>query len=614
MNTDDCILHLSIIYEDKPFNISSENIITIKEIKEKAIEYFNLKEKDKDNIKLFLKNGEQNLFISSENDIIQNTDDSDINNPKLNLNLLIEAKEQQSIQKNESIPSEKLISNECISEKEIIKNINRENKEIKDTNMIKYNELKNIIEKLSNEIKLMKEEQFNKFQKLEQQNLNMKNEIQEYTIKNININRNNQIEENKRLELMIKTENNKIKEEYKKEFKNLEELNKKNEHEINEFKESVGKKIEDIKNNNHTQEEIYNDIFNNLNKILDSKMNKFGQKFLDIIKNEFKDSNLKIQNSTERIECIEKEVNNLKDFNLNKKNEIEEYIKQININIHQQNEEKEKLKNFFNIEHRKMIEENEKNIGEIDRKIQNKMNEFKDSQEKIIKEIKKNNEIENKIDRNLLQKINNNLDIQYYLKNFEKELNNINNLKLEAIKKNQDEKMENFCKIIMNKIIKDLINRVTNCEKEIREKQNYNLFSTQVKKSNRNIIIEDDNDNNNNNDEFFFINNILNNNSKNINNVNKDNNVSQNKSDFCLIGESQDNILNNIPNINLDDKNSKTSKKRDNKYIMELKNKFPDLNNIADEQIQFALENSEDEKDAITKLMLSNTLCNINNK
>ena len=360
MNSDDCILHLSIIYEDKPFNISSENIITIKEIKEKAIDYFNLKEKDKDNIKLFLKNGEQNLFISSEKDIILNTDDSDINNPKLNLNLLIEAKEQQSIPKNELITNEKLILNESVNEKEIIKNINKENKEIKDANMLKYNELKNIIEKLTNEIKLMKEEQFIKFKKLEQENLNMKNEIQEYTIKNININRNNQIEENKRLELMIKTENNKIKEEYKKEFKNFEELNKKNEHEINEFKESVGKKIEDIKNNNHTQEEIYNDIFNNLNMNLDSKMNKFGQKFLDIIKNEFKDSNLKIQNSTERIDCIEKEVNNLKNFNLNKKNEIEEYIKQININIHQQNEEKEKLKNFFNIEHRKMIEENEK--------------------------------------------------------------------------------------------------------------------------------------------------------------------------------------------------------------------------------------------------------------
>ena len=135
-----------------------------------------------------------------------------------------------------------------------------------------------------------------------------------------------------------------------------------------------------------------------------------------------------------------------------------------------------------------------------------------------------------------------------------------------------------------------------------------------MKKSNRNIIIEDDNDNNNNNDEFFFINNNLINNSKNFNNVNKDNNVSQNKSDFCLIGESQDYILNNIPNINLDDKSAKTSKKRDNKYIMELKNKFPYLNNMTEEQIQFALENSEDEKDAIAKLILSNTRCNINNE
>ena len=81
-----------------------------------------------------------------------------------------------------------------------------------------------------------------------------------------------------------------------------------------------------------------------------------------------------------------------------------------------------------------------------------------------------------------------------------------------------------------------------------------------------------------------------------------------------MIGESQDNIFNNIPNINLDDKNAKTSKKRVNKYIMELRNKYHDLNNMTDEQIQYALENSEEEKDAIAKLILSNTRCNINNK
>ena len=91
MNSDDCILDICILYNEKSFNINSENLITIERIKEEVIKHFNIKESDQKNIKLILKRGKKNIFISSDNDIINYADDSNINYPKLNLNLLIES-------------------------------------------------------------------------------------------------------------------------------------------------------------------------------------------------------------------------------------------------------------------------------------------------------------------------------------------------------------------------------------------------------------------------------------------------------------------------------------------------------------------------------------------
>ena len=211
MDSDDCILNLKIIYEEKSFNISSEDIITINEIKEKAIKNFNIKDKDKNNIKLFLKKGQKDLIISSENDIIQNADDSDINNPKLDINLLIESKEE-SISKEEPISKEdkSILQNEQISKNiSKINNISEEKlKDIKNENEIKYNELKSIVENLSNEIKILKEDQINKHKILENNNLNIKNEIEGYKkqFEIININNYKLIEENAKLKKMFREE------------------------------------------------------------------------------------------------------------------------------------------------------------------------------------------------------------------------------------------------------------------------------------------------------------------------------------------------------------------------------------------------------------------------
>ena len=184
MDSDDCILNVKIIYKEKSFNISSENIITIDEIKEAAKKNFNIKDKDKNNIKLFVKTGEKDLFITSEDDIIQNADDSDINNPKLDINLLIESKEENISKEDTDISlSEQINENTSktnnISEEKLV--------EIKNENEIKYKEVKSLIEKLSNEIKILKEDQINKHKILENNNLNIKNEIVEYKKKKLKL-------------------------------------------------------------------------------------------------------------------------------------------------------------------------------------------------------------------------------------------------------------------------------------------------------------------------------------------------------------------------------------------------------------------------------------------
>ena len=730
MNSDVCTLHLSIIFKDKSFNINSENLITIKEIKEKAAEYFNIKEKDKNDIKLFLKNGEKNLFIYSEIDIIENTDDSDINNPKLNLHLLIESKEQnikeQLIPKTNSIPtSEKLISNDDVFEKKIIKDIKNinGNNEVKNDKKLEYNDLKKIIDNLTNEINLLKAEQFNKFKNFEQTILNK------------------QVESNEKFQLMLKTEYNKIKDENEKYFKTNEELNEIKNNEINELKESVQKIMKDIKDNNDIQKGIYNDIFGNLNNNLESKIKTFQQEFNKLINEEKKNSN----NLIERMDNNEKEIKNLKDNNLNIKNEFENFKNQISLNLNQQNVN---FKILINSEYNKIKDENEKyfkNNEELNIKKNIEINELKESVQKIIKNIKDNNDIqkginenivdnfnrnleskikeleqkffkllndvqqnsidlikrldknekeiktlkdknlniknefenyknqnscnsnqqneyfknlinieykkideENKnfykniqseinelkdligknkteinnnyekiinINRELMQISNSKLDIEEKINNFVKELSNINNLsqKLEKQIKEQDEKMNYM--IYKDNIIQNLVNKINIIEKEIKIQNNSNNSSNNsksihenVNKSNKNIIIEENSDNNINKDEEFFFNKNSSQNSKIIKDVNKDNNIDNNQNNFFLTQHSQDNILFNNSNNKIDIKSEQTKKEINKKNIMELQEKFPNLKEKADEEIQSILDNyNGDLKKAIIDLTLRST-------
>ena len=238
MDANDCFLNICIIYKKSCFNIKSERLISIDEIKEEIVKNFNLKEDDKNYMKFFIKNEEKEIFISSKNDIIQYCDETNIDSPKLNLNLLIEEHENnvdsnfQSDKTASNIQNNgNNINNEIISETEILKE-----------NLDKYEELKNVIEVLAIEIKTLKDEQINRTKNIEENCLNLKNEIEECKKKIELNNRNIQNEENE----TIKNNNIKdnIKEETSQAFNNLELLFKNKEKEFNNFKNQIKESVQ----------------------------------------------------------------------------------------------------------------------------------------------------------------------------------------------------------------------------------------------------------------------------------------------------------------------------------------------------------------------------------
>ena len=321
MDANDCILSICISYKEKSFTIQSENIITIDNIKEKLIKEFNLKKEDKVHMKLLFKNGEKEVFINTDDDIIIYADNSDVDNPKLNLNLLIDGKKEEKENEDSNVQHE-----ESISSKQ------RENNDIKKINsnnyissrpkgeVDKYDELKKLIENLSNEIKALKDEQINKSKKMEANNLNLKNEIEQNKKKIEEIyNNNNNI-------LLIKNElNNSFKEEFSrireenKNNKNYETLLRKNEKEINEFKSQITnfmnslKKIDEIENN-------YKNYIKN-SEIKFAELNKRFEEKYNINKNSLP------LNLSGQINSLEEKIKKIEANNSSMQKELNEIIK-----------------------------------------------------------------------------------------------------------------------------------------------------------------------------------------------------------------------------------------------------------------------------------------------
>ena len=324
MDANDCILSICISYKEKSFTIQSENIITIDNIKEKLIKEFNLKKEDKVHMKLLFKNGEKEVFINTDDDIIIYADNSDVDNPKLNLNLLIDGKKEEKENEDSNVQHEESISSKQRDNNDI-KKINSNNyiSSRPKGEVDKYDELKKLIENLSNEIKALKDEQINRSKKMEANNLNLKNEIEQNKKKIEEIyNNNNNI-------LLIKNElNNSFKEEFsriREENKNYETLLRKNEKEINEFKSQISnimnslKKIDEIENNYKNYIKNSEIKFAELNKRFEEKYNNNNKNSLPLnLSGQINSLEEKIKKIEANNSSMQKELNELIKSNKNK--------------------------------------------------------------------------------------------------------------------------------------------------------------------------------------------------------------------------------------------------------------------------------------------------------
>ena len=394
MNSDDCILDISILYNEKSFNINSENLITIERIKEEVIKNFNIKENDQKNIKLILKRGKKNIFISSDNDIINYADDSNINNPKLNLNLLIES-DKETIKINEEETTSDELTNETknASKTTSDEQINK----MKEDSFDKYDELKNIIYKLSKEIKELKEEQNNKYKKIEEDNLNMKKKIEEckkqiVVIKNDKLKDKNENQKEKS-KVIIKEKYNKKNEENQQSHKNIDQKIKNQTNEPDEFqmqlKGYIKKKIKEII-------DFYTNEINKEKEALSSLQKKLDEEIKNLEEKRIEEINL-LKNDIE---------NNLTSHIQNMYNCIDTKIERLI---------QEPLHKFFEV------------INRFD-KFEKEIDEFKNFTE--LKDfLTKHNDLKNKENKNNNNYNNNNKD--NYTKNSINQLNQDNGVNLD---------------------------------------------------------------------------------------------------------------------------------------------------------------------------------------
>ena len=309
MNSDDCILELLIIYQEQSFSIKSDKVISIDKIKEEAINYFKIKSIDKNNLKLFIRKEEKNIFISSVNDIILNTDDTDINNPKLNLNLLLESKE-------ESINKENRVIKTNIQEKDDKDKIEKENKD-------KYQEIKNMIEKLSKEIIILKEEQSNKYKKIEENNLNMEKEITEFKKEIDLIIQNKIIEEDKKIKQLLKEECNKLEEKINKVINKLGDLFMQKRTESNTIQNIIKETFEKFF---EEKNKTISSQIQQLEETINNKLLVIGRNIDNIIELKTQELTLKSYNHDREIEYLKNNNKNLEEFNLLVKNQLTELI------------------------------------------------------------------------------------------------------------------------------------------------------------------------------------------------------------------------------------------------------------------------------------------------
>jgi len=347
MNSDEAILTIRIFYKEKSFDIYSKDAITLKEIKDKTINHFNINSLFRNKVKFIVKDydndNDDKIYISSESDMIKistekdpqnliielqlETDDIKGNKTKL-LDKSIEKNNKSIIDNNIKNEKEKntfkIIYNEYIYFEGNMMKINELNKEINkfkkyQVDYIKLNKeiqkLKNDIENYQKEISTLKEENLKLEVKYKKSNLDFNiidgkrakyiKELEEKIKNLININIDNKkelIKEEKVIEINIQSNLEKLS--FKKQKLNL--INNDIPNFMGETSSLILQNYGDSYNNNKDdlnqvisidkeisqKQENLNDNLNNINfEEFNNKKNKFMSRNEEI-KKEFDISNL----------------------------------------------------------------------------------------------------------------------------------------------------------------------------------------------------------------------------------------------------------------------------------------------------------------------------------
>lgn len=128
MNSKECTLKLIISYNDKSFEEISEDIISLQKVKDLCVQNFGLLQEDKNDIKLQYYSKHENKFYSIENEeeIIRMSEEDDSGNLFININALIDKKEDKDNSKENKL-SDKNEQEKLLNKKD---NFNKENSKL----------------------------------------------------------------------------------------------------------------------------------------------------------------------------------------------------------------------------------------------------------------------------------------------------------------------------------------------------------------------------------------------------------------------------------------------------------------------------------------------------
>ena len=180
MNSEESILKIKVFYKDKSFAIKSKDLISLKELEKKSFDVFNIntfiQNKAKFLVKDNIKDNDNKIYISSEDDIIKNSIEKDQQNLIIELVLTFEDdkdKRDKTLLMNKDIckNNNSINDNNIKNEKNTFKIICNEHICI-EGNMNKIIELNKEI----NEYKKYKED----YLKLKEEMQNLKNDLENY--------------------------------------------------------------------------------------------------------------------------------------------------------------------------------------------------------------------------------------------------------------------------------------------------------------------------------------------------------------------------------------------------------------------------------------------------